>query len=145
MSIFKIFLSGKMAGLAMEDIMKWRNNISSLLLDEFEYHEVDLKIFDPPLYYNYENNYHQTEKEVMQFDLNNIRSSNIVIVNTNGLSTSVGSMIEVYEAYKNNIPVIALDEFSRYDLLHPWIQECITRVENSMCDVVNYIRDFYIL
>lgn len=41
---------------------------------------------------------YQNEQEVMKFDLNLVRGSDIVIVNINGLNTSIGSVIEVYEA-----------------------------------------------
>lgn len=43
----------------------------------------------------------------MQFDLMKVKSSDIVIVNLNGLNASIGSCIECYEAWKKDIPVLA--------------------------------------
>ena len=85
----------------------------------------------------------KNEQEVMKFDLNLVRGSDIVIVNTNGLNTSIGSVIEVYEAWKNNIPVIAYDERWDYNLIHPWLKCCFTRVESCAMDMCEYIKDFY--
>lgn len=79
----------------------------------------------------------------MKFDLNLVRGSDIVIVNTNGLNTSIGSVIEVYEAWKNNIPVIAYDERGDYNLIHTWLKCCFTRVESCAMDMCEYIKDFY--
>lgn len=63
--------------------------------------------------------------------------------NTNGLSSSIGSIIEVYEAWKNDIPVIAYDENGDYKTIHSWLKCCITRADSCVIDICEYIKDFY--
>lgn len=79
----------------------------------------------------------------MQFDLAHVKSSDIVIVNLDGLNTSIGTCIELYVVYKKEIPVIAFGTNEMYQNLHPWIKEYITRVEKTDEQVVEYVRDFY--
>ena len=82
----------------------------------------------------------------MNYDILHTITSDIVIVNLNGLATSDGSKIEIFEAnYNHKIPVLAFGDKELYDNLHPWIKENITRVEDNMQDVVAYIKDFYMI
>ena len=97
-----------------------------------------------------------TDKEIMQFDLNMVRQSDIVIANINGINESIGTAIEVYEANRLNIPVIAyanvpeILEHKRnnviFDKIHPWIKECLaTNLMFHADDVVQYVKDFYMV
>lgn len=45
---------------------------------------------------------------------------------------------------KEHIPVIALDENNIYEELHPWLQCCISRHENTIHDLTEYIMNFYV-
>lgn len=140
----KIYLAGKMGGLSFEEMNEWRNEAFQKLLKTTEYYSETLNVVNPVLYYNFEEKRHQTEIEVEEFDLAHVISSDIIIVNLDGLSSSVGTMIELHDAhYHHKIPVIAFGDRELYDNLHPWVKNDITRVENSIDDVVAYIRDFY--
>lgn len=79
----------------------------------------------------------------MDFDLNKVMQSDIVIVNTTELNTSIGTAIELYEAKTNRIPVIAYDEYGIMNNVHPWLQCCISRKETNLKSLCEYIRDFY--
>lgn len=81
----------------------------------------------------------------MNFDLSKVRESNIVVVDLDGLDTSIGSIIECYEAFKNNIPVLAFGSENDYKKLHPWIKCCITRHDRLYKETISYIKDFYML
>ena len=73
-------------------------------------------------------------------------TSDIVIVNLDGLNTSDGTKQELHDTnYHKKIPVIAFGERRLYEDLHPWVKDDITRVEENAQDVVNYIRDFYMI
>ena len=73
-------------------------------------------------------------------------SSDILIVNLDKLIGSDGTKYEMFKAnYCNKIPVIAFGDEKLYKDLHPWTQDDITRVEKTQIDVVNYIRDFYMV
>lgn len=71
-------------------------------------------------------------------------TSDVIVVNLEGLNSSDGTKIELHDAkYHNRIPVIAFGDRKLYDNLHPWVKENITRVEEKVEDVVRYIQEFY--
>ena len=143
----KIYLSGKMSGLNSDEMSEWRR-IAELNLQynaTFTNFRGTLYVFNPVRYYNYENQAHQTEREIKDFEIKHIVTSDIVIVNLDGLSTSDGSKYEIIMASQNKIPVIAFGDKKLYDELHPWIKDDITRVEDDMDSVVTYISNFYMM
>lgn len=136
----QIYLAGKMSGLSYEDMNDWRLQITRDL--ESNIFTTHVKTINPVSYFNFEEKRYQNELEIMKFDLSKVKSSDLVVVNLDGLHTSVGTMIECYEAYKNDIPVLAFGCKKDYESLHPWIKCCITRYDNYD-DCIEYIRDFY--
>lgn len=126
---------------------EWR----AYVRDFFETYSDVYKIVSPTDYYKYGENYHKTDAEVFRFDLRKVRESDIVLVNLNDIRKSIGSCIEIYEAYRNNIPVIGFldDELPIGDMItkiHPWIYYCVDRIEtgiDSMNEVCDYIKDYY--
>lgn len=142
----KIYLAGKMGGLSFDEMNEWRSNASQKLLKTAEYYSETVNVVNPVLYYNFEEKRQQSEIEVEEFDLAHVISSDIIIVNLDGLSSSIGTIIELHDAhYHHKIPVIAFGDKELYETLHPWIKNDITRVEPDIDDVVTYIKDFYFM
>lgn len=142
----KIYLAGKMGGLSYEDMNKWRVELTNKFLFISQDMNYDLWVINPVNFYNFEEQRHQSEKEIKEYDLAHVITSDIVIVNLDGLSSSDGTKIELHDAnYNHKIPVIAFGRRELYDNLHPWIKDNITRVENNMNDVVEYIKEFYMI
>lgn len=142
----KIYLAGKMGGLSFDEMNEWRNEATQKLLKTAEYYNKTINVVNPVLYYNFEEKRHQTEIEVEEFDLAHVISSDIIIANLNGLSNSIGTIIELHDAhYHHKIPVIAFGDGDIYDNLHPWVKNNITRVETTIDNVITYIRDFYFM
>ena len=140
----KIYLAGKMGGLSFDEMNEWRNEAYQKLLKTAEYYGETVNVVNPVLYYNFEEKRHQTEIEVEEYDLAHVISSDIIIVNLDGLSSSIGTIIELHDAhYHHKIPVIAFGDRELYENLHPWVKNDITRVEPNIDEVVAYIRDFY--
>lgn len=139
----KIYLAGKMSGLTMEQMNTWRNELEFRLSVYAEMSKCKIKILNPVKYYNFEVVKHQTEREVKDFDLRLVNSSDIVVVNLDGLQTSDGTKYELHDARKANIPVLAFGDCELYEKLHPWTQDNITRVDKTMDDIAMYIKDFY--
>ena len=138
-----IYLAGKMSGLSDFEMRQWRNLLKSELEKYSDMANYKTNIVSPCDYFNFEEQRYQSEQEIMKFDLSLVKNSDIVIVNTNGLSSSIGSIIEVYEAWKNDIPVIAYDENGDYKTIHSWLKCCITRADSCVIDICEYIKDFY--
>ena len=139
-----IYEAGKMSGLSFSDMNEWRVDLKGRLLKTSDVKGLKVKVVNPVTYYNFEYPSHKSEKEIMLFDLNYVRKSDIVVVNISGLNSSIGTCIELYEAYSKNIPVLAFGSIEEYQILHPWVKECITRVDWNMSELVEYITDFYL-
>lgn len=142
----KIYLAGKMGGLTFEQMNRWRKSIKDDLINCASYTNIEVNVINPVDYYNFKEKKHQTEIEVEEYNLAHVRSSDIILVNLEGLSDSIGTIIELHDAhYHYKIPVIAFGKQELYDCLHPWIKNDITRVEKNGYDAVTYIRDFYLI
>lgn len=146
MRTLKIYEAGKMSGLSFEEMNIWREKLKSLLFSAAEIANYQIQVINPVNFYNFEEKVYQSESEVEEYDLAHVISSDIIVVNLDGLSSSDGTKIELHDAkYHNRIPVIAFGERKLYEELHPWIKVNIIRVENTMEDVVKYIQDFYMI
>ena len=140
-----IYLAGKMSGLNKNDYCKWRSELTDALIDKSFIVGSSIQIINPTDYFDFEDMDRHLEKEVIQFDLNMVRQSDIVIVNVNGVSSSIGTAIELYEANRLNIPVIAYTDRDVADDVHPWIENCFSTVQMSKDELIDYIRDFYMV
>lgn len=134
----KIYLAGKMSGLTIEEMNKWRLKATKLL----EQHNI--KAINPVDYYNFEldsNTYN--ELEVKNFDLHLVRNCDLVLINLNHQG-SIGTAIELHESYENyKIPVVAFATKENYAKAHPWVQCSINRCEETMEDAIDYVLSFY--
>lgn len=139
----KIYLAGRMSGLTFEDMNRWREYLKNALNSAAEYRGYKINVINPVDFYNFESVRFQNDKEVKDFDLSHVLSSDVVIVSLEGLSVSDGTKYELHDARKANIPVIAFGNRKLYEDLHPWTKDNITRVEKDMDDVIEYIKDFY--
>lgn len=141
----KIYLAGKMSGLSFKEMNEWRQELKEILNKCSENSNTRVNVINPVDFYNFEEKRHQNELEVEEYDLAHVVSSNIIVVNLDGLSDSIGTIIELHDAkYHNKIPVIAFGDSSTYKILHPWIKNDITRVEDNIYGVAEYIQDFYL-
>lgn len=146
MKKLKIYEAGKMSGASFDEMNNWRQELKTQLLLAAEISGYQIQVINPVDYYNFKEKKYQSEAEVMEYDLAHATTSNIVVVNLDGLNSSDGTKIELHDAmYHNRIPVIAFGDKKLYENLHPWIKENITRVEESIEDVVRYIQEFYMI
>lgn len=141
METVKIYLSGGMGSLSFEEQSKWRNQvINAIKYGDYDYEKKPV-FFNPVDYYNFEEQRYRTEREVMEFDLNALRNSNLVIVNFND-PKSLGTCAELAIAYEMKIPVIGINKGSQE--LHPWLIEFTTRMCEDIREAVTHIVDFYL-
>lgn len=141
METYKIYLSGGMSFLTWEEQTKWRRQVRDAIKYGDYDHNKNIVFFDPTQYYNFEEKQHKTEKEIMEFDLYNLRNSDLVIVNFNNHG-SIGTAMELMLAKELRIPIIAFGAKDKD--VHPWLLECCTRVCDSMRDAVNHVAEFYL-
>lgn len=142
----KIYEAGKMTGLSFSEMQQWREELKEKLLLAADNSNYDVTVINPCQYYNFEVVRHQSEVEVEDYDLAHATTSNIIVVNLEGLNSSTGTIIELHDCnYHKRIPVIAFGSKDLYDNLHPWIKRDITRREDNIDDVVDYIQEFYMI
>ena len=140
METIKIYLSGSMAGISLEEQSKWRQKVMDAINHGYE-HEKKVVFFNPVNYYNYKEQHHKSEKEIMEFDLYNLRNSDLVIVNFNNV-WSIGTAMELMLAKEMHIPVIGWNPSG--EELHPWLVECTTRLCDDLRETVEHVVNFYL-
>lgn len=142
----KIYLAGKMSGLTYQEMNEWRETLRVKLIELGRLRGYKVQAINPVTFYNYEHEFHQSEREIEDYDLAHVISSDVIIVNLDGLSSSDGTKLEIFEAYRHHkIPVIALGSKELYKQVHPWIQSKIMRVEETEEGLLGYIRDYYMI
>lgn len=141
MDTCSIYLAGPMSYQSFEEQSKWRTQLKdALLYGGYDYVKKPV-LFMPNNYYNFEEKQHKSEREVLNFDLNRLRNSDLVVALFNGIE-SVGTVMEVAIAYENRIPVLVLNMTGGQ--LHPWVQEMNTRECTDMKELVSHIVNFYL-
>jgi nucleoside 2-deoxyribosyltransferase len=137
----KIYLSGGMSDLSFEEQNKWRKQVmDAIIFEDYDYSKKPI-FFNPVNYYNPTEVKHKSEREVMEFDLYNLRNSNLVVVNFNN-KRSLGTAMELILAKEYHIPVIAFGVNG--EEIHPWLSECCTRICDNLRECVEYIVEFYL-
>lgn len=111
-------------------------------LEEYEC-DYKINIVNPNDFFSFKEDTptYKSQKEIMEFDINKVRHSDLIIVNFNDM-WSLGTMAELAIAYERRIPVIGLDEFNQN--LHPWQIEFCTRIFDNIDEMLNYVKDFYL-
>lgn len=141
METVKIYLSGAMGSVSFEEQSKWRQQvINAIKFGDYDYEKKPI-FFNPVDYYNFEETHHRSEREVMEFDLNALRNSDLVIVNFNDPS-SLGTAMELVLAKELRIPVVGWNPSGK--TLYPWLCECVTRMCDNIKETVEHVVDFYL-
>lgn len=141
MESIRIYLSGSMSGVSFEEQTKWRQQFSNAIkFGNCDYVKKPY-IFDPTQYYNFQEQRHKSEREILEFDLNALRNSDLVIVNFND-PKSLGTCAELAIAYELKIPVVGINKGNKD--LHPWLECFCNRMCDDIRETVEYIVDFYL-
>ena len=144
MKNYQIYLCGGMGKFGkdnFEEGNKWRTYCKNTLETcECNYNVLAI---NPNSYFNFldEPKRYKTQREVMEFDLHKLRTSDLVIINFNDMN-SLGSMAELAIAYELKIPVVGLD-IQKQDL-HPWEIEMCNRIFDDIDEMLDYVEDFYL-
>ena len=136
----RIYLSGSMSGVSFEEQSQWRKQIQNAIKFNYDY-EKKVSFFNPIQYFNFEEKRHSSELEIMNFDLNALRKSDLIVVNFNNPS-SIGTAMEMMLGYEMRIPILGLNKENKE--IHPWLECCCDRIFSNMRDLVEYVVDFYL-
>ena len=133
-------MSGGMGNLSFEEQSRWRQQIQDAIKYNYECEKKAI-FFNPVQYFNFEEVKHKSEREVMEFDLNGLRHSDLVIVNFNDPS-SLGTCAELAIAYEMKLPIVGINKDNKE--LHPWLECFCNRICTSLREAAEYIAEFYL-
>lgn len=123
----RIYLSGAMQDIHKEESVQWRECVKEFL--------PDFECFDPWEHFDFVNQ--ANEREVMEYDLWNLRQSDLVIVNFNFVR-SLGTMSELAIAYDRRIPIVGFCDNANE--LHSWQKLFCMVVLNNLDEVIDYVN-----
>lgn len=129
-----------MGSLSFEEQSEWRKQIIDAI--KYCYHCKKKPIFFNPVdYYNFTDVRYKSEREVMHFDLNALRHSDLIVVNFNDPS-SLGTCAELAIGYELKIPIIGINNGEKK--LHPWLECFCDRMCNSLNEAIEHVVGFYL-
>lgn len=149
MKEYRIYLCGGMGKFGKNEFDKgnaWRVYCEETLKDFMKNGCTDykVKVHNPNDFYNFLQDppIYDNPREVMEFDLNLVRHSDLIIVNFNDIY-SLGSMSEMAIAYERRIPIIGLNVDKQN--LHPWQVEMCSKIFSDINEMLDYVEDFYLV
>lgn len=140
MGAIRIYLSGSMSDVSFEEQSRWRQQIQDAINFNYDCNK-KVSFFNPVNYFNFEEVRYKSEREVMEFDLNGLRNSDLVIVNFND-PKSLGTCAELAIAYEMKIPIVGINKDNKE--LHPWLECFCNRICSNIKEAVEYVVDFYL-
>jgi len=136
-----IYLAGGMGNLSYDEYTRWRtqfiNNVLQTKIDIIN----NPVITNPTDYYNFEYQFHKTEHEIKEFELQRIRKSDVVVVNFND-EKSIGTAMELAVAKENRIFIVGINENKKN--IHPWLVDCVDRMCDTIEEAVDYVIQYFL-
>ena len=141
-----VYLAGGMGKFGKDEFDKsntWRV-LTKQFLENNDAYNVEVHCTNPNDYFSFASDAkeYESEREVMEFDLNKLRKSDLVVVNFNDMY-SLGTMAEIAIAYEKKIPIIGLDVDDQE--LHPWQKEMTNRIFTNTSELFEYLENFYLI
>ena len=130
----KVYLSGPIMDERADHAATWREIAKARLQDHF--------VLLDPMRRNFKDREVDSANEIVEFDLQDVRDADIVIVNYS--KTSIGTAMEVfYASHDLGKFVIAFSPFSFKDC-SPWMVKHCTKILPTLDDAIAYVRDNFI-
>ena len=130
----KIYLSGPIMDERLDLAVTWREFAKRELKDHF--------VLLDPMRRNFKDREVDSANEIVEFDLQDVRDADIVLVNYS--KTSIGTAMEVfYAAHDLGKFVVAFSPFSFQDC-SPWMVRYCTKILPGLRQAIAYIRENFI-
>lgn len=139
MERFQIYTAGATKNVSKDESHNWRKATRDCLEKVDEKYNVN--VFIPDESFNYDTLLPKTERQCMNYFLYKVSESNLLLVNLNNSSLSVGTGMEVQKAIDTGIPIIGFGTENVY----PWIKEHCDIVFEDKYDALLYIKEYYLL
>ncbi len=130
----KIYLCGPIMDEHEGHAREWRKRARELLQDPF--------VLLDPMRRNFKDREVDSANEIVEFDLQDIRDADIILVNYN--KNSIGTSMEVfYAGHDLGKFVVAFSPFSFQDC-SPWMVRFCTKILPSLERAADYIREHFV-
>lgn len=151
-----VWLCGASEKVSFEDGNKWREDC----VKWFENNSEFFRAWNPNNYYNYREQLHHNDSEIIGFCDTHVNEADVILVNLKDIRRSVGSISELAWCYSTRKPVVGFIEDDAYvDFykdreveealkceIHPWVYEFCGRIEvgfDARLDALEYIDKYY--
>lgn len=139
MKTYKIYTAGKMGGLDYKSQMEWRLRLE----DRIKFLSDKKVIFiHPPKFYDYD---YPNQEEAKRWEINQLLTSDIVVINLDNISSSIGTIMELAMVYALNnyggkhISIIGI---GNPNTDHPWILSSIDNTFENSDFAADYINEY---
>lgn len=133
-----VFLSGACRNISEEERNSWRAWFESKSRKEMMGHKFE--IFNPNKKFCYENDGTANEKVVMDYFLNRLDNSNIVVVNLKATLASVGTGMEISRAKCMGKYIIG---FNQCDTTYEYLADCCNVILDTKEDVWDFLVTYF--
>ncbi len=134
MKKLKIYLSGPIMDEEGTNAKDWRERAKEQLLSDFS-------ILDP-MRRNFKDREVDSANEIVEFDLQDVRDADIILVNYN--RPSIGTSMEVfYAAHDLGKFIVAFSPFD-FASCSPWMVRYCTKILPNLNAATAYIKDHFI-
>ncbi|WP_024346086.1 nucleoside 2-deoxyribosyltransferase [Lacrimispora indolis] len=149
-----VWLCGASEKVSFEESNRWREECVERFKDNSKY----FRAWNPNDYYNYDEQLHKSDTEIIRFCYNKVEQADVILVNLQNIRQSVGSLMEIAWAYLLRKPIVGFLEDDHIDIgggilpldlknvCHPWVIECCDRIEtgnSAIEDALYYIETYY--
>lgn len=141
MKKLKIFLSGAMGGMTLEEMDEWRRRFIGEMRLASCYTG---GIIDPVDFYNTVENNHDSDKEYFRWELRSVATSDLVIARIEDGFNSLGTMAEITTAFNCKVPVLLLVD-NKDQEIHSFVEQMSDKKFelNNIRGLVKYIKHYY--
>lgn len=134
MKKMKVYLSGPIMDESGSDAVNWRIRARAAL-------ESNFSILDP-MRRNFKDREVDSANEIVEFDLQDVRDADILLVNYN--KASIGTSMEVfYAAHDLGKFIVAFSPFD-FASCSPWMVRHCTKILPNLDDAISYIVDHFV-
>lgn len=139
-----------MRGIPYDEQMKWRRLLETGV-NNLSDKRSTFSFVHPPVFYNYEFKHHKSESELKEWELNQLRDCDVMVINLEDINASIGAHFELGFANAMNmfggkhIFIIGIGTEQEVEGLHPWIQESIFRLEPDIPSAAKFISSYLLV
>lgn len=133
MKKLKLYLSGPIMDAEGSEAVSWRTRAKEILSDNF--------VILDPMRRNFKDREIDSANEIVEFDLQDVRDADILLVNYN--KASIGTSMEVfYAAHDLHKFIVAFSPFD-FASCSPWMVRYCTKILPSLDDAISYITNHF--